>query len=402
MAGWSGNPLGASIETAELADDSVTYAKLQNVSATDRILGRSTAGAGDAEEITCTSTGRALIDDASTAAQRTTLGLVIGTDVLAYDAGVQSLAALATAADKFAYTTGVDTWAEAAITAAGRAVLDDVDATAQRVTLGVEIGVNVQAYDGELAAIAGLVSAADRLPYFTGAGTAALATFSAAGRAIVDDADATAQRVTLGLVIGADVQAYDAGLASLITVDTAADLLPYTTAASTWAATSLTAFARTFLDDVDGVSVRTTIGAAAVGATSPATVGNTNAGGASGEAARVDHVHAALATATTLADTPPASAALVTAGGTRWREVFGTIELTAAAAVDAVITIAIETGIGTGVYTDVIKARIAGGLTTTLGLPYTFKVATGRRYKFTKGAGVGVTETIGHYSFLDY
>jgi hypothetical protein len=37
---------------SEQADDSITYAKIQNVSATDRILGRDTAGAGDVEEIT--------------------------------------------------------------------------------------------------------------------------------------------------------------------------------------------------------------------------------------------------------------------------------------------------------------------------------------------------------------
>lgn len=54
-------------------NDAVTYAKIQNVSATDKILGRSTVGAGDIEEITCTAAGRALLDDATTAAQRTTL-----------------------------------------------------------------------------------------------------------------------------------------------------------------------------------------------------------------------------------------------------------------------------------------------------------------------------------------
>ncbi|CAB4177502.1 hypothetical protein UFOVP1008_1, partial [uncultured Caudovirales phage] len=53
----------------------ITYAKIQNVSATDKLLGRSTAGAGVIEEIALTAAGRALIDDADASAQRTTLGL---------------------------------------------------------------------------------------------------------------------------------------------------------------------------------------------------------------------------------------------------------------------------------------------------------------------------------------
>lgn len=67
--------VSASGATWTIDNQAVTYAKLQNVSATDKLLGRSTAGAGSVEEITCTAAGRALIDDADAAAQRTTLGL---------------------------------------------------------------------------------------------------------------------------------------------------------------------------------------------------------------------------------------------------------------------------------------------------------------------------------------
>ncbi len=56
-----------------------------------------------------------------------------------------------------------------------------------------------QPLDGDLTAIAALVSAADRVPYATGAGAWALATFTAAARSLVAAVDAAAQRVVLGL-----------------------------------------------------------------------------------------------------------------------------------------------------------------------------------------------------------
>lgn len=65
----------STVGTSQIDDDAVTYAKMQNVSATDRLLGRSTSGAGNVEEITCTAAGRALLDDAAASNQRTTLGL---------------------------------------------------------------------------------------------------------------------------------------------------------------------------------------------------------------------------------------------------------------------------------------------------------------------------------------
>lgn len=115
------------IATADLADDAVTLAKIQNI-ATNKLLGRSTASSGDVELIDCTAAGRAILDDADAAAQRTTLGL--GTAALISSTAGGDLSGTLpspTVAKVAGVTPGT----------LGLALLDDAAAANGRTTLGL-------------------------------------------------------------------------------------------------------------------------------------------------------------------------------------------------------------------------------------------------------------------------
>ena len=151
----------------------------------------------------------------SASAARTNLGVAIGSDVQAHGDVLDDLSGLTQASNKGIFFDTANSASTFDLTAAGRALLDDADASAQRTTLGLAIGSDVQAYDAELAALAGLTSAANKLAYFTGSGTADLADLSAYARTLLDDSSASDARTTLGVAIGSDVQAYNASLATI-------------------------------------------------------------------------------------------------------------------------------------------------------------------------------------------
>lgn len=121
------------------------------------------------------------------------------TDAQASDPTLTALAGVTTAADQIIYATGSDTFLMTDLTSTARTLLDDTSTSAMRTTLGVAIGTDVQAYNAALASIADLITVADRMIYTTAANTYAVTTITSFGRSLVDDADAFTARTTLGL-----------------------------------------------------------------------------------------------------------------------------------------------------------------------------------------------------------
>lgn len=74
-----------------------------------------------------------------------------------------------------------------------------------------------QPLDSDLTALAALVSATDRVPYATGAGTWSLATLTAFARTLLDDADAATARGTLSVYSQTELGNPDTDLVALYT-----------------------------------------------------------------------------------------------------------------------------------------------------------------------------------------
>ena len=148
-----------------------------------------------------------VIEDSGIAAANILVDADIGIAVQAYDAELAALAGLTSAANKLPFFTGTGTATLADLTSYGRSIVAVADEAAFKALVNLEIGTDVQAQDAELSALAGLTSAANKIPYFTGAGTASVADFSSYGRSLVAVADEAAFKALVNLEIGTDVQA---------------------------------------------------------------------------------------------------------------------------------------------------------------------------------------------------
>jgi len=90
-----------------------------------------------------------------------------------------------------------------------------------------------QSVDPTLATIASLTPGANTLIYFTGTDLAATTSLSTLGRTLIGSADAAAARTTLGLAIGTNVQAYDGDLNAIALLTGTSGLLRKS-AANVW------------------------------------------------------------------------------------------------------------------------------------------------------------------------
>jgi len=123
------------------------------------------------------------------------------------DAGLTSLSNLTTSADKMVYTTASDTYAATDLTSAGRALLDDTDAAAQLITLGLNAtAAEINLLDGvtasttEINLLDGVTASTVELNYVDGV-TAPIQTQFSGKQPLDSDLTALANLATTGVVV---------------------------------------------------------------------------------------------------------------------------------------------------------------------------------------------------------
>ena len=187
---------------------------LTNKTLTDPILSPTATTGGKIEFLEGTNNGTnkaTLIGPASTADVTITLPAATGTVAVSATSPISLSAAgeLSLGTVPIAKGGTGSTSASDARTALGVAIGSDVMAYDATMVVDADIGVNVQAYDADLAAIAGLTSAADKGIYFTGSGTASVYALPAQARTLLAASTVTgasSQRKLLTLDTDDDVQ----------------------------------------------------------------------------------------------------------------------------------------------------------------------------------------------------
>jgi hypothetical protein len=204
---------------------------------------------------------------ASTASgARTNLGLVIGSDIQAYSAVLSGVAGQFDEADEIIYASASGVVASTPFTSFARSIASGSTASEVRDTLALASMALQDA--GSVAISGGTISGIADIAIADG------------GTGASSAADA---RTNLGLVIGTDVQAYDAGLASIAGLTTAADEILYLTGADTYASSPLPSYARGFLASGNSDSdARTVLGLGALATKAIVDVGDINTGAVSG------------------------------------------------------------------------------------------------------------------------
>jgi hypothetical protein len=143
--------------------------------------------------------GISLIGQTSIANVLSYLSLTVGTNVQAYSTTLNALSGALLTANTLIYLNGSSVASNAAITTLALSLLADTTTTSMQSTLGLVIGTNVQAYNTNLAAIAATSVAANTLIYFTSSVAATTTSLTSTGISLIGSANAAAGALVLGV-----------------------------------------------------------------------------------------------------------------------------------------------------------------------------------------------------------